>query len=198
LAEPNTVRIVQTHDTHGAEAPAEFERQITNKSWNTLGFVAMTFLRTLNPVRTTDPLVFLYTDPAHGSGWFRLEGFRPEDAQRISGLVQVEEISRVIGYDPVPKDDLTSSARAVVPRSSNPWFALILGAVVTVLGSAIFMDGFGSAGVDMLYLIMGALLAVAGIGLLVAHIIRAVWWHRARAYAKATGQKLPPDLSAGL
>jgi TM2 domain-containing membrane protein YozV len=196
MSAPNTIRVVQTHDASGAESPAEFEQVITNVTASTLGWDAMTFLRPLNPVRTADPLVFTYSDPTRGSGWLRLEGFAPSDATRIHELVQVDEISRAVGADPIPKDDLTLGRGALL-RTNNPWFMVVLGIVLALFGFVIF--GFPQGNVDrVVSTVLGVLLLIAGLAVTVVGIIRTIWWHRARAYAKSTGQALPPDLKGGL
>lgn len=196
MTQPNTIRVVQTHDAAGAAAPAEFAQVITNATASTLGWDAMTFLRPLNPVRTADPLVFTYSDPARGSGWLRLEGFAPADATRIHELVQVDEISRAVGADPIPKDDLTLGRGALL-RTNNPWFMILIGAVLAVFGILIF--GFPQGNVDrVVSTVLGVLLLLVGLVITIVGIIRTIWWHRARGYAKQTGQVLPPDLKGGL
>ncbi|MET0989048.1 MAG: hypothetical protein ABWY54_00225 [Glaciihabitans sp.] len=196
MTAPNTIRVVQTHDSTGAAAPAEFEQVITNVTASTLGFDAMTFLRPLNPSRTTDPLIFNYADPTRGSGWLRLEGFAPSDAARIYELVQVDEISRVVGKDPIPKDDLTLGRGALL-RTNNPWFMIVLGAIIAIFGFVIW--GFPQGNVDrVVSAVLGILLLLTGLAIFVVGIIRTIWWTRARAYAKQTNQTLPPDLKGGL
>lgn len=197
MTAPNTVRIVQTHDASGAPAPAEYLQTVYNVTASTLGFDAMTFLRPLSPTRTTDPLVFYYTDPGRGSGWLRLEGFAPEDAQRIHELVQIDEISRVVGSDPTPKDDLTVGRGALL-RSNNPWAFIVLGAVIALFPAVMWVRSPPAAENVPGYLVMVAIMVILGGVLLVYGIIRARWWHRARRYAKETGQTLPPDLRGGL
>lgn len=193
----NIVRIFQTHDSAGMPTPAEFVQTVHNVTASTLGWDAMGFLRQMNPTRTTDPLVFYYSDPARGSGWFRLEGFRPQDAQRIYELVQIEEISRVVGKDPTPKDDLTVGRGALL-RSNNPWAFIVLGIVLALF--PVFMWVRSPPGPENVpgYLVMVVIMLILGGVVLVYGTVRARWWHKARKYAKDTGQTLPPDLRGGM
>lgn len=197
MSAANIVRIVQTHDASGAPAQQEFVQVVHNVTLSTLGWDAMSFLRALNPTRTTDPLVFLYNDPARGSGWLRLEGFRPADATRIYELVQIDEISRVVGTDPMPKDDL-SVGRGALLRSNNPWAFIVLGVVLMLFPAVMWMRSPPSAENVPGYLVMVVLLVLGGAAVLVYGTLRARWWHRARQYAKATGQTLPTELKGGL
>ncbi len=196
VTQTSTVRILQTHDSAGADAPAEYERVVTNTTASTLGWDAMTFLRPLTPTRTADPLVFSYVDPEQGSGWLRLEGFAPADVQRIGELVQIEEISRVVGHDRIPKDDLTIG-RAALLRTNNPWFMLPLGIVIAVMG--VLVAAFPQNGADpVVSAVIGIPLVLTGVAVTVVGIIRTIWWQRARNYAIKTGQTLPPELRGGL
>ena len=193
----NTIRIVQTHDAAGAPAPAEFAQIMHNASVNTMGWDVMQFLKPLTPVRTTDPLVYLYTDPARGSGWLRLEGFRPADAARVQELVQLDEVSRAIGEDPIPKDDL-AVGRGALLRSNNPWAFIVLGAVVLLFPGVMWLRSPPAPENVPGYLVMAGVLVVLGAGVLVVGILRARWWHRARRHVKSTGQTMPTDLRGGM
>jgi hypothetical protein len=194
VPERNTIRIFQTHNVAGEPATAEYTRVIYHGSVNTLGSDAMLFLRPLNPRQTEQPGVFYYTDPTHGSGWLRLEHFSTGDATRIQELVRMEEITRVVGKEPLRNADL-AIGNAMVVRTNNPWVALTFASVVIVMGIMTFTAIPRADDWAIAIGIMGALLILVGIALVITSSIRLPWWRRARRYVRSKGEKLPPDIT---
>jgi hypothetical protein len=193
----NTVRILQTHNAAGAPAPAEYVRVIHHNSINTLGSDAMEFLAPLNPTQTEHPGVFHYNDPAHGSGWLRLEEFPTSDASRIQELVRMAEINRAVGKEPFGTPDL-AIGNALVMRTNNPWIMFTIAAVSTLCGLAALTTPFRfplGTGETIAIVVMSVLLIGLGVLLAVRSAIQLRWWRKARAVARAQGGPMPSDLT---
>ncbi|MCU1447078.1 MAG: hypothetical protein JWP54_2736 [Cryobacterium sp.] len=110
----------QSHDAAGVPAPAEFLEHLPPAPLPiTVGSSAMRFLAPLTPSRTDRKFAYFYSDPARGSGWLELEGFRPSDAERIHELVRMEEIVRVVGAEPRKNADV-AYGNALIFGSNNP------------------------------------------------------------------------------
>ena len=196
LPAANTVRIFQTHNAAGAPEIAEFVEVIRHRTVNTLGSDAMEFLRPLNLTQTEHPGVFFYGDPARGRGWLRLERFRRPDAERIQELVRMEEITRVVGPEPMRPADL-AFGNALVLRTNNPYIMFVIALVSVICGIATLASlpiasnvaevvGLGS---------VGGLLILAGSAAAIVGAIRLPWWRRARQHARHQGGSVPPDLT---
>lgn len=200
-AEPPTgpsrpaVRMHQTHDASGAPAPVEFlEILPTNHITETVGSSAMRFIAPLNPSRSDRENTFFYLDPARGSGWLQLEGFRRGDAERVYDLVRMEEIVRVVGAEPRKNPDYLLG-NALVLRANNPW--IMIGWAGALFALAVFGLTFIPIHphLTVLYLVVAALLmgGAVTIWILLARA-RVGWWHRARRYVRQSGETMPPDL----
>lgn len=191
MTQPETIRVIQTHNAAGEPAPGETILPYKNTA-STTGWNVVAAIKSLHPTRTTDPTVFTYSNPTTGSGTIRLEGFKASDVTRANQLVQIEEVSRVVGHDPIPKDDLTVG-RAALLRSASPWPKIILGVVVIALGLFGLLDPRGDPiAVSMGF---GALFIVMGLILTITSILSLIWRTKARAYLKQKGEELPPDLT---
>jgi uncharacterized membrane protein YidH (DUF202 family) len=192
----NTVHIFQTHNAAGVPEVAEFVEVIRNRSVNTDGSETMAFLRPLNPTQTEHRGVFMYNDPTRGRGWLRLERFLSWDADRVQELVRMEEITRVVGEEPLRPADIRFG-RAMVMRTNNPWImfgvaAFSIGCGIATLSSILIASNL----VELIALVgMGALLVLAGIAAAVVGAIRLPWWRRARQHARQQGGTMPPDLT---
>jgi hypothetical protein len=192
----NTVRVFQTHNAAGAPEPQEFAETIHHRTANTLGSDAMDFLRPLNLMQTEHPGVFTYNDPARGRGWLRLERFSGGDATRIQELVRMEEITRVVGTEPMRPADI-SIGNAMAMRTNNPYVMFAIALVSIICGIAILPALLIAANTaEVVGLIaVGGILILAGIAAAVIAAIRFPWWRRARQYARQQGGSMPPDLT---
>jgi len=189
------VRMHQTHDASGAPAPAEFlEILPTNAVTETVGSSAMRFLATLNPRRADRENTFFYSDPARGSGWLQIEGFRPSDADRVYQLVRMEEIVRVVGPEPRKNPDYLLG-NAFILRSNNPWIMIALG--VVIFGLSLYGLSYISVYPHLAWLYIGLAAVLMGLAITIWVVLgrqRVGWWHRARRSVRETGETMPDDL----
>jgi hypothetical protein len=195
--EPHTVRIFQTHDASGVPAQAVYVEVISDRSLTTLASDTVKFLAQLNVTQTEHVGVFRYNDPARGSGWLRLERFRTPDIQRVQELVRMEEITRVIGRQPMRPAD-SRYGRSMVLPTKNPWAMLAYSVFGFLAGIAVFTGGLAAASnlAELIAIgVMGFILLLVSIALAVIGVIRIRWWQRARAYVRQQGTPMPPDLT---
>jgi hypothetical protein len=195
--ERNTVRIYQTHNASGSPAQAQFVEVISNASLTTLASDTVKFLSPLNVTQTEHVGVFTYSDPARGSGWLRLERFRTPDIDRVQDLVRMEEITRVIGRQPLRPAD-SRYGRSMVLPTKNPWAMLVYSVFGFIAGIAVFGGGLAAASnfAELIAIVvMGFILILVSIALAVIAVIRVRWWERARAYVRQQGIPMPPDLT---
>jgi len=186
------IRLFQTHNASGAAAPAEFTETIRPGLLYTVASDTMIFLGPLTPLQTATPGSFTYTDPARGSGWLRLENFGSGNTARIQEYVQMAQIERAIGRQPLRAQDIAFGNSQVL-RSNNPYFffgfgTVLLGLVVYMLTNAHSSIPLGVIiGFVALFLALSAALFVYG-------AIKVTWWHKARRYARKNFGTLPSDL----
>ena len=154
----------------------------------------MRFLSPLNPSRTDRDFVYYYSDPARGSGWLELEGFKPSDAERIQELVRMEEIVREVGPEPRKNADL-AVGNALIVKSNNPWIIITWSSALFGLGiyALVWIPTYPD--LIVLYAITGGLIMALGLVLGILTARRVPWWHRARRYAVKDGETMPSDLS---
>ena len=188
------MRIFQTHSAAGVPDAGEFVVVMHHRTMNTLGSDTMDFLRPMNPTQTEHPGVFLYNDPARGSGWLRLERFLKGDAERIQELVRMEEISRAVGTEPLKNPDI-AFGNALAMRTNNPWvmFAVAAFGVIAGVGTFTAIPRVDSGATALV--VMGIILILAGIGAAISGAIRLPWWRKARKYAREHGGTMPSDLT---
>ena len=190
--ERNTIRMFQTHNAQGEPAPAEYVQVIPEGGIHPLGTHTMRFLAPLSPRQTNNAGVFSYTDPARGAGWLRLEEFSRIDAARIQELVRMEEITAVVGAEPLRNADVRF-VNAIAVRSHNPWVIVVFACVLLGFGILLFSSAF-SREQTVGYIVLGSLFSLVAAALFVQASIRLPWWHKARRYARENGGDLPSDL----
>jgi len=186
------IRLFQTHNASGSAEPVEFTETIRPGILYTVASDTMIFLGPLTPTQTATPGVFFYTDPARGRGWLQLENFGTGNTARIQEYVQMAEIERALGRQPLRAKDIAYGNSQVL-RSNNPYFFFGFG--IVLLGLVIFMLTNAHSSIPLgliigtvgLFLVLSAVLFVYG-------AIKVTWWHNARRYARKNFGTLPSDL----
>jgi hypothetical protein len=154
----------------------------------------MVFLGPLNVSRSDRPHTYFYSDPARGSGWLEIEGFRPGDADRVHQLVRMEEIVRVVGAEPRKNHDY-AFGNALILRANNPWIMIGVGLAIIGFGVWILANLSLSPAVAGVAAFFAILFIILGGILIFLTRKRVGWWHRARAEVRRTGEPLPSDLA---
>lgn len=191
------IRLVQTTDPAGRPAAREYVRAVQYEGMRSISETVMDFLRPLSPRETENPGVFWYTDPAHGAGWLRLEGFGAVTIDEVQQAVRTLAIEAAVGQPEPVRQEVLSFGNSLANRTTNPYFKIGAGAVV--LGLVIFgaVRLFTEPGMDPGKAF--AALAMVGVAVLCVILIvngfrRRAWWHRARAEARRQGVRLPDRL----
>lgn len=174
-------------------------------AFRSLTETTLDILRPLSPRETSREGTFFYAEPDGRTGEVLVEGFPARNAQEIQHAVRTWEISAAIGLsEPDPEESLPFG-RALVPRTTNPYFRMlmaIVGIVLSLMGFEVVVgelaridsviDAFTS-GVLFLSIVMMALMLVSG-GLFVMGARRWPWWTKARREARRRGVELPDSM----
>lgn len=191
------LRIFQNTDAAGRPDPREYGRVIPYEGLRSLTETVMDFLRPLSP-RETDQLgVFWYTDPAHGSGWLRMEGFSRTVVEEVQQAVRTLAISAAIGQPEPIRQEVLSFGNAIVLRTTNPYIKIGFGGIVLLIALLGLLRVATMTGDDVARAVAAVVmvaLAVVCVILIIQGLLRRAWWHRARAEAKRQGVALPDQI----
>jgi len=191
-ASPVAARGVRTYQSW--PETAEFFRRFDDGRSLPARSHTITFLMRAGAKRSESFSVFSYAEHCRSSGFMRLEGFSPEDLQRIDDYFRVEEIGHELGYPKPPAQALDYLGRSVM---RNPVPFVVLGAVMIpplvilfVLSMAGLLPQLGGIWVLPVCVIPLCVLMIA------LQVRRLRWWVRARALVRARGERMPYGLGA--
>lgn len=192
-----TVRVFQTHDAAGREAPAEFAEHFPFRNTHASEKDVWGFIAPLQPRSTSTSGVYAYVDPGTGSGWLRVEGYAVI-VGRMDELVRLSEINAAIGR-PEPFGSVhPGSGGPAVFASRNPFVQFVAGLLLlaaAVIGFVSFSKLASSPpALQVVIMVLLVVLALGSAALVFVGARRMRWWLAARAQAKRDGGSLPSDL----
>lgn len=188
------VRLWQQTDAAGAPVAREFLQHVPLRraSYYDAFDLLETFLRPLRPVRTADPTVFSYSDPARGSGMLRVEGLDGSRVDELVEMVQLDELSRAVGMvEPHPLHSMRVTNRFYFHSPVYGIIAIGALAMTFIIGGVV---GVVRTGEPLLLLFW--LLAVPPVVPLRRYARRYPWWRAVRAEVRRRGERMPSTLQA--
>lgn len=192
--EPSSVAARGVRTYQSWPEPAELFRRFDDAKTLPARSHTIRFLMKAGAKRTDTFSVFSYAEPERSSGFMRLEGFSPEDLQRIDDYFRIEEIGHELGYTKPPAQALDYLGRDVM-RSPVPFIvlpALMIPPLVVLFALSVagFLPQLG--GIWTVPVCVVPLLLL----MLVLGARRLLWWTRARAYVQSRGERMPYGLGA--
>lgn len=186
----------QTHDAAGQPAPAEYALDVIDRAGRATSENLLDALRPLAPRETGRSGSYWYRD-ARGVGWIEVTGVGTIALRELDDAIRTIEIGENLGEPEVFRQENLGFGSAIVPRTTNPYFLMLVGA-----GFPLFFIGFLIRAVMIgeepaVFAFLGIMLAIVGpigVWLIVQGARRRSWWHRAREEARRMGRTLPEQL----
>jgi len=190
-----SVRIVQTHDATGREAPTEFVQPLPDAPSVEMAVAAL--LAPLDPHPTDRVGVYSYRDAARGSGWFELLGFSPGALRRAADALLMVRVEHELGGGMAPFRNEDVHVPRGTSASQNPWLRIVFGAACIGLGVWVVLTGVSTSELPLRIAcwVMGPLLVATSAWFLASGVRRVRWWHAARAAARRLAGRVPERLS---
>ena len=181
----------------GSSDPAGRVVELRFEGLRSLTETAMDILRPLSPRETATPGVFSYVDASGRVGEVRLEGVPVIEASEIQQAVRTLALSAAIGTPEPDRREVLSFGNSIVPRTTNPYFRIVVGVVFLALAifglARVFTTTDGGVGRIVAGVTM-ALLAIVAIMLIAFGVRRWSWWTRARRESDRQGLEKPDQL----